>query len=85
MATMNVSLPDDMKSWIEAQANAARYSNTSDFVRDLVRREQERRAGIARLQQLIDEGLASGPGRLHTIDAIKAEARRRYSELQPPA
>jgi antitoxin ParD1/3/4 len=60
MATMNISLPDPMKAWIEAQSATGRYSNASDFVRDLVRREQERHEKIAAMQALIDEGMASG-------------------------
>lgn len=43
MATMNVSLPDQMKTWVEAQAKDGRYSNASDYVRDLIRRDQDRR------------------------------------------
>jgi antitoxin ParD1/3/4 len=31
MATMNVSLPDPMKAWVEGQAKTGRYSNTSDY------------------------------------------------------
>ncbi|MES2303700.1 MAG: type II toxin-antitoxin system ParD family antitoxin, partial [Pseudomonadota bacterium] len=42
MATMNISLPDPMKQWVEAQADTGRYSNASDYVRDLIRRDQER-------------------------------------------
>ena len=42
MATMNVSLPDPMKEWVEAQSQTGRYSNASDYVRDLIRRDQER-------------------------------------------
>ena len=60
MATMNISLPDPMKIWIEAQAATGRYSNVSDFVRDLIRREQERREKVAAMQRLVDEGRASG-------------------------
>ena len=60
MATMNVSLPDPMKQWVEAQMESGRYSNASDYVRDLIRHDQERSAKIAELQKLIDEGLASG-------------------------
>lgn len=40
MATMNVSLPDPMKEWVEAQARTGRYSNASDYVRDLILRDQ---------------------------------------------
>ena len=60
MATMNVSLPDGMKVWVEAQSQTGRYSNASDYVRDLIRRDQERSDKIAAMQKLIDEGLASG-------------------------
>ena len=60
MATMNISLPDPMKGWVEEQARSGRYSNTSDYVRDLIRRDQDRTAKIAHMQALIDEGLASG-------------------------
>ena len=60
MATMNVSLPDAMKEWVEAQARSGRYSNASDYVRDLVRRDQERARVIAELQTLISQGIDSG-------------------------
>lgn len=61
MATMNVSLPDQMKDWVERQADTGRYANASDYVRDLIRRDQEKAAKIAHWQQLIAEAEASGP------------------------
>lgn len=78
MATMNVSLPDAMKNWVERQAASGRYGNASDYVRDLIRRDQERTAKIAHMQKLVDEGLASGVSSL-SIGEIwaKAEKRRR--------
>jgi antitoxin ParD1/3/4 len=60
MATMNVSLPDQMKFWVEAQAHTGRYSNASDYVRDLIRRDQEQTVKIAEIQRLVSEGLESG-------------------------
>lgn len=60
MATMNISLPDAMKHWVETQAGTGRYSNASDYVRDLIRRDQERREKIAHMQQLVDEARAGG-------------------------
>lgn len=60
MATMNVSLPDAMKLWVEEQAETGRYSNASDYVRDLIRRDQERADKIATMQRLIDEAEAGG-------------------------
>ena len=60
MATMNVSLPEQMKSWVEQQSDGGRFANSSDYVRDLIRRDQERGAVIAELQAAIDTGLSSG-------------------------
>ncbi len=41
MATMNVSLPDPMKDWVEDQIESGLYSNASDYVRDLIRQDQD--------------------------------------------
>jgi antitoxin ParD1/3/4 len=60
MATMNISLPDPMKQWVEAQADTGRYSNASDYVRDLIRRDQERADKIVAMQRLVDDARASG-------------------------
>ena len=60
MATMNVSLPDKMKQWVEDRVQTGRYGNASDYVRDLVRRDQERSEAREKLQQMVDEALASG-------------------------
>jgi len=59
MAQMNVSLPDQLKGWAEQRVAEGRYSSTSDYVRDLVRRDQEAEEARRRLQAAIDEGLAS--------------------------
>jgi antitoxin ParD1/3/4 len=76
MATMNVSLPDQMKAWVETQAHSGRYGNASDYVRDLIRRDQERHDSIARIQRAIDEGIRSGIS-TRTMDEVLDEARRR--------
>lgn len=80
MATMNVSLPDAMKAWVEAQAKGDRYTNASDYVRDLIRKDQDRAAKIAELQALIDEGLASGPPRPFDPDQLIAEMRAKRDQ-----
>ncbi len=81
MATMNVSLPDEMKLWAEAQAQDGRYGNVSDYVRDLIRRDQERAVAIAELQALIDEGIASGVSDMN-MDEIFEEAMRQFERTQ---
>jgi len=62
MATMNVSLPEEMKSWVENNARSGRYSNSSDYVRDLIRRDQDREVMIANMQERVTEGINSGVG-----------------------
>jgi len=79
MGTMNISLPDPMKSWVEYQSKSGRYANSSDYVRDLIRRDRARHEAIVEVQSAIDEGLASGPAapldgetfkaRMHSLDA----------------
>lgn len=73
---MNVSLPDAMKDWVEGQAKTGRYSNASDYVRDLIRRDQERVGKIAAMQRLVDEALESGVTP-RSMQEILAVARRR--------
>lgn len=60
MATLNLSLPDAMKAWVEAQARGGRYNNASEYVRDLIRRDQTGRETLERLQAAIDQGRRSG-------------------------
>lgn len=76
MATMNVSLPGSMKNWVEAQTETGRYANASDYVRDLIRRDQERSDKIAAMQRFVDDGLKSGLG-THSSDALFAAAVKR--------
>ena len=62
MATMNLSLPDPMRDWVEAQAKDGRYADGSDYVRDLIRKDQQRSDKIAAMQRHVDEGLKNGIG-----------------------
>ncbi len=74
MATMNVSLPDAMKEWVEGRAETGRYSNASEYVRDLIRRDQEREGKLAGLQRMIREGEDSGVSP-HSAGDFLADAR----------
>ncbi len=78
MTTMNVSLPEAMKRWVERQARSGRYGNASDYVRDLIRRDQEREAKIAHMQAMVDEAIASGPGDASMAE-LAEQARRKAS------
>ena len=58
---LTISMPDQMNEWVEAQIRADRYGNVSEYFRDLVRRDQERReAAIGELRTMLDRAEASG-------------------------
>ena len=58
MTTMNVSLPEELKAFVDAQTRGGGYGSTSEFVRDLIRREQDRQA----LRALLIDGASSAAG-----------------------
>jgi len=62
---MSFALPESMREYIDHRVAAGNYGNTSEYIRDLIRRDQEEQAR-QRLRDLIGAGLASGPGRRRT-------------------
>ena len=60
MASMNISLPDPMKDWVESQTSSGRYGNASEYMRDLIRRDQDRASKISAMQKLVDDAFESG-------------------------
>ena len=77
MAQMNVSIPDQLKGWAESRVAEGRYSSTSDYIRDLVRRDQEREERLRALRAAIGEGLASGVSKRTIADIIADGGKRR--------
>jgi len=69
MATMNVSLPDPMKEWVEDQVGGGLYSNASDYVRDLIRQDQVAQNKRELLVKALKKGEASGISK-RTLDDI---------------
>jgi antitoxin ParD1/3/4 len=57
MGTMNISLPDPLKTFVDEQVQQRGYGTSSEYVRDLIRKDQER----MRLRSLLLEGAASPP------------------------
>lgn len=72
---MNVSLPESLKSFIEEQAAQRGYGTTSEYVRELIRQDQDR----LRLRSLLLEGAASPlsePADTAYFDALRERVRR---------
>ena len=55
MATLNISMPDELRAYIEARVNTGEYQSASDYLRDLIRHDREE------TERLLVEGLDSGP------------------------
>lgn len=70
MATMNISLTDDLKTFVEAQVSARSYTSASEYLRELIRRQRD----VEELRTKLLEGANSGPGLL-ADDAFFAQLR----------
>lgn len=57
MSTMNISLPDTLKSFVDEQVNQGNYGTSSEYVRELIRKDQDR----LHLRGLLLAGAASSP------------------------
>ena len=67
--TMSFALPDALRSYIDDRVQSGKYGNTSEYLRELIRRDQQTMAE-RRLRELIADGLASGEARSATEDVI---------------
>lgn len=81
MSRLTISMPDQMNDWVEAQVSAGRYGNVSEYFRDLVRRDQERRdTAINELRVMLERAEASGISKRSVseiIEAAREEARQK--------
>lgn len=76
MATMNISLPEPMREWVQNQIEGGKYASSSDYVRDLIRKDQEHRDKLAALQAAMTEGIESGEPTPLDMNAIIREAQK---------
>ena len=81
MSRLTISMPDQMNDWVEAQISAGRYGNVSEYFRDLVRRDQERReSAIGELRTILDRAEQSGisdRSMSEVLEAARQEARQK--------
>jgi len=62
-ATMNISLTEPLKHFVDQQVRDGGFSSTSDYMRDLIRKDRD----VAKLRAMLLEGLQSGPA--EAVDA----------------
>ena len=66
-----ITLTDQQDSWIKAQIEAGHYTNDSEYIRDLIRREQERNGELEIIRAALLEGEASGEPADFDVTAFK--------------
>jgi antitoxin ParD1/3/4 len=71
MLRKTITIPDAMDGWVKAQIESGRYGNDSEYFRDLIRRDQEKRQAEQDLRVLIQEGLDSGVSSSTIPDIMK--------------
>jgi antitoxin ParD1/3/4 len=68
MATLNVSMPDELRAFIESRVSTGEYQSASDYLRDLIRHDHEK------IDQLLLEGVNSGDSLPLDMKSIKKKA-----------
>lgn len=71
MATMSVSLPDKMRQQVRAMVECGDFHNESEYIRDLIRRDQERKAKERRLLEHLEAAEASGVSERSVLDIMR--------------
>lgn len=74
--TMNISLPDSMRTFVDECIVADGYGTASEYVRDLIRADQKRKEE-QKLERLLLDRLQSGSEREFDVDEIRAELASR--------
>ncbi|NGM50024.1 type II toxin-antitoxin system ParD family antitoxin [Caulobacter sp. 602-2] len=75
MSTLNIALPDTLQAFVEEQAVAQGYEGEADYVRDLIRREQDRETLRAKLREGGESGFGAPIDDAY-FDELRARARK---------
>lgn len=82
MATMNVSIPDRMRDWVQSQIDSGHYASASDYIRDLIRRDQvvqNQNEALAGIEAAIAESLEDvAAGRVEAAEAVRVRLEAKY-------
>ena len=73
----SITVTDRQEKWIRSQIDSGEYGSDSEYLRDLIRRDQEQSGQFRALKQAIQDGLQSDVGE-KTVNQIWAEAEQRH-------
>jgi len=60
MAKLSIRLPDKMKQFVDDQTQEGQFADEAAYIQDLINQDQERQKEVARIQAIVDAGIASG-------------------------
>lgn len=72
MASMNISVPDPMRDWVQSRVESGKYASASDYMRDLIRRDQAQADAREALANALIEGERSGVSARRVPDILAA-------------
>jgi len=75
MSTMNISLPESMRNWVDERLKTGLYANNSDYIRDLIRKDRLQTEKLTAMQQAITAGVESTEAGKLNMQTIKQKAR----------
>jgi len=85
MASMNISVPDPMRDWVQARVESGQYAGVSDYVRELIRRDQaaaDQQRWIAGLDAAMERSLADADaGRVREASEVFDRLRDKYAVM----
>lgn len=77
MRRKTITLTEQQDDWVKGQVESGHFGNDSEYIRDLIRRDQQAKKRLATLRQALIEGESSGKPKPLDISAIKAAGRKR--------
>jgi len=89
MASMNVSVPDPMRDWVQTRIESGKYASVSDYVRDLIRKDQattlDQEQWLAALDASVARGIADvEAGRTKPAEEVFDRLTAKYAAMSPP-
>jgi antitoxin ParD1/3/4 len=77
-----ITLTEQQNEWIKAQINAGNFTNDSEYIRDLIRRDQSNIANIEAIRAALVEGEESGEPQPFDAEQFKLEMAAKYAQKQ---
>lgn len=77
MQRKTITLTEQQDDWVKGQVESGHFGNDSEYIRDLIRRDQQAKERLTTLRQALLEGESSGKPKPLDMPAIKAAGRKR--------